>query len=157
VLRKNDDVTVRIEPAQLSEEARAMFQRHKSRFTVNVPDDLSVFLSSEPASVPCECHQMRCLLGETCVAISFLDVGMDSVSCVYAIFEPEHASRSLGIFTLLQEMIWARSLGKRYAYSGYATLGCSHYDYKKQFTSLQGFDWRTQQWMPWRDLASVTP
>jgi arginyl-tRNA--protein-N-Asp/Glu arginylyltransferase len=153
VLRKNGDVALHVEPAELSDEARAMFQRHKTRFTQNVPEELSDFLSDNPSDVPCECLQLRCVLEGKCIAISFLDAGSDSVSSVYAVFEPEFASRSLGIFTMLQEMMWARSQGKKYAYPGYATLGRSHYDYKKQFSALQGYDWAGQRWMPWRELA----
>jgi arginine-tRNA-protein transferase len=61
-------------------------------------------------------------------------------------FEPAHSARGLGIFTLLQELEWARSAGMRYAYPGYATVGPSHYDYKKQFRGLEAFDWSSGKW-----------
>lgn len=157
VLRKNADVTVEIIPATLSDEVRTMFHRHKARFTANVPDDLLTFLSPEPATVPCECLALRCRLAGECIAVSFMDVGALSVSSVYAVFEPMHASRSLGIFTMLTEMQWARGQGKQFAYPGYATLGNSHYDYKKQFAGLHGYDWESLQWLPWQEFRDSSP
>jgi arginine-tRNA-protein transferase len=155
ILRKNADVATEIGAAQVSNEVRSLFDRHRTRFTENVPEDVGVFLSADPAQIPCECLQVRCLLEGHCIATSFFDKGAQSISSVYAVFEPEHASRSLGIFTLLQEIFWAREQGMRFAYPGYATLGPSHYDYKKQFSGLQGFDWNSQAWVPWSEMAAM--
>lgn len=152
VLRKNQDVRVTFLPAAISEEAVTMFQRHKARFTDNVPEELTVFLSSEPATIPGECLTVRCELEDQCVALSFMDVAARSTSSVYGMFEPEHESRSLGIFTLLCEIEWARQHGKAYAYPGYATLGSSHYDYKKQFSGLEGYHWSSETWIPWTEF-----
>lgn len=149
VLRKNADVRVELRPASLSSEVLAIFQRHKTRFTENVPEDLTSFLGREPATVPCECLEFCCFLEGELIAASFLDVGATAVSSVYGVFEPACASRSLGIFTMLTEMLWAREQGKQFAYPGYATHGASHYDYKKQFSGLQGYDWQAEAWLPW--------
>jgi len=40
----------------------------------------------------------------------------------------------------------------RYVYPGYATLGPSHYDYKKQFRGLEGYDWASGKWRAWDDF-----
>jgi leucyl-tRNA---protein transferase len=156
VLRRNSDVTVEIAPASLTNEACEMFHRHKTRFSDNVPEDLTVFLSGDPARVPCECLQLRCVRGSECVAVSFFDVGQRSISSVYAMFEPHCAERSLGIFSMLQEIAWAQSQGKQFAYPGYATLGRSHYDYKKHFTGLQGYDWADQCWKSWSSMSTAS-
>ena len=153
VLRRNADLRVEFRPAGLSSEVLAMFQRHKTRFTENVPEALTSFLSQEPATVPCECLELRCHLDGEVIAASFLDVGATAVSSVYGVFEPDHSSRSLGIFTMLTEMLWARGQGKQFAYPGYATHGSSHYDYKKQFAGLHGYDWAAAAWLPWRATA----
>jgi arginyl-tRNA--protein-N-Asp/Glu arginylyltransferase len=157
VLRRNEDLSVCIEPAALTEETDAMFERHKTRFTENIPDSLATFLSAEPATVPCPCLQVRCLQRDHCIAVSFFDAGVRGISCVYAVFEPDFASRRLGIFTMLKEMIWAQEHGKEYAYPGYATLGRSHYDYKKQFTGLEGYDWAREAWVPWAEFSKDRP
>jgi arginine-tRNA-protein transferase len=146
VLKKNADLHCAFVPASLSAEARAMFQRHKERFSENVPDDLDTFLSANPANLPCPAKECRVYLGEKLVALSFLDLGKSSSSAVYGMFEPAHGERSLGIFTMLKEIEYTQSRGSRYYYPGYATLEPSAYDYKKQLRGLEVLDWQTGVW-----------
>jgi arginine-tRNA-protein transferase len=146
VLRRNAEVQVVFQPAGRGPEAEALFHRHKARFTQNIPEDLGSFLSEEPATVPCACVECRVTLEVNVVALSFLDVGAQSTSSVYGLFEPEHSPRSLGIFTMLKEIEHSRERGCRWYYPGYATLGPSAYDYKKRFSALQYLDWESGEW-----------
>ena len=146
VLRKNADLHCTFEPAERSPESDALFQRHKSRFTDNIPDSLDNFLSDDPAHLPSPCLQCRVNLGKEVVALSFLDLGQHSTSSVYAMFEPRHSRRSLGLFTLLQEIAFSQARGDRWFYPGYATQGKSAYDYKKQLSALQFLNWETGDW-----------
>jgi len=148
VLRRNEDLRCEFAPATLTNAARAMFQRHKARFKDNVPDDLDTFLSPEPAAVPCVCLECRVYLADALIALSYLDLGESSTSAVYGIFEPEHAWRSLGTYTILREIAHSQALGRRYYYPGYATREPSPYDYKKRFRALEELDWQTGQWRP---------
>lgn len=148
VLKKNADLHFEFVPAELSEEAREMFQRHKARFKDNVPDDLETFLSDTPATVPCPCVECRVFLDQSLVATSFLDVGKRATSAVYGLFEPEHAERSLGTLTMLKEIEYSREQGCRYYYPGYATQEPSAYDYKKQFHGMEVLDWADGTWRP---------
>ncbi|MFZ4766363.1 MAG: arginine-tRNA-protein transferase [Roseimicrobium sp.] len=154
VLRKNADVVTEVLPATLHPEVCAMFERHKQRFADNVPTSLETFLGSTPESGPCQCLELRCRINGELAAVSFFDVGLESISSVYALFEPTYSARSLGIFTMLFEVLWAMTHGKRFAYPGYATHGSSRYDYKKQFRSLETYDWATRTWSAWSEVAS---
>jgi arginine-tRNA-protein transferase len=148
VLRKNEDVTWDIQPAALADDVCELFARHKARFKDNVPGSLADFLGHDPSQAPCECLMFRCLAEGRLVAASFLDVGAHAVSSVYAVFDPDESRRSPGILTMLKEIEWSRTNGKTLQYPGYATLGPSHYDYKKQFHPLQGYDWMNDEWLP---------
>lgn len=148
VLRKNSDLQWSFEPAQRSTEADALFQRHKSRFTHSIPDSLSNFLSPKPATLPNPCVQCRVTLVDELVALSYLDLGQQSTSSVYGMFEPTHSRRSLGLFTLLQEIAFSQQRGDRWFYPGYATQESSAYDYKKQLAALHYLDWPSGQWLP---------
>ncbi len=148
VLRRNADTRCEFAPARISGEARMLFQMHKVRFRDNVPDDLTDFLSGEPAAVPCECLECRVWVGDHLAAISFLDIGAAAVSSVYGVFDPAHSPRSLGIHTMLQEIGHSRSLGCRFYYPGYATLEPGPYDYKKRFQGLEYLDWGLGEWLP---------
>jgi leucyl-tRNA---protein transferase len=86
---------------------------------------------------------------EKLLAKSFFDVGADSISSVYGIFEPEITERSLGILTMLLEIDFAIKNGKKFYYHGYAYEGNSFYDYKKRFRALERFDWQGN-WESWQ-------
>ena len=148
ILRGNADLAVRVAPANVDEQREAMFQRHKTRFTSNIPETLRDFMpEANPSSTPCECREIQAWERDCLIAVSYLDLGREAASSVYAIFEPEAARRSPGIFTLLQEIEFARSTGRRFLYLGYATFEPSHYDYKKRFSGVQRFDW-LGNWIP---------
>jgi arginine-tRNA-protein transferase len=146
VWRRNEDVRWIVEPAMLDDAMHTMFERHSSRFDENIPTCLQDFLGSEPAHTPGECLAVKALLGDELIAVSFMDVGEQAASSVYAIFEPDHAKRALGTLTLLKEIDLARSAGMNYLYHGYGTHAPGPYDYKKQFSPLEGYDWETWRW-----------
>jgi leucyl-tRNA---protein transferase len=146
VLNRNADLRVVWTEASLHPGVCDMFQRHKTRFVTNVPEDLGEFLGRPPGLVTA-CHELQVWLGETLVAASFFEASDTSASGVYGIFEPEYAERSLGTFTMLQEVLWAQERGLAYYYSGYATREPSHYDYKKRFAGLEIYDWRQRAWV----------
>ena len=147
VVKKNADLRTEIRTATIDREKQAMFFRHSLRFTENKPTSLEDFLHPEPAEIPCRCEEVAVFLGEKLVAVSFLAIGKDSVSSIYGIFEPKYASRSLGVYTMLEEIKYAQELGVKYYYSGYSTLGPSRYDYKKGFEAVYAYDWGGQ-WHP---------
>ncbi len=152
VLKRNADLTSGVVPTEMTDEIKEMFHRHKARFTENVPETLADFLGDEPATKPCRGMALQCHLGEDLLAASFMDVGQTAVSSIYGIFEPEQSKRSLGLFTMLMEIEFARHMGMNFYYPGYATSGVSHYDYKKKFSALQGYDWQEERWKPLGEL-----
>ena len=156
ILRRSSDLTWETRPASLSPESTDLFHRHRQRFRHNVPDSLAVFLGDDPASSPCECLELRCLLDGRPIAASFMDIGERSVSSVYAVFDPAESRRSPGILTLLKEIEWAREHGMTFLHPGYTTLNPGVYEYKKRFRALEGYDWSTDRWKPWGDFPGGT-
>jgi arginine-tRNA-protein transferase len=147
VRRRNEDLDIRFEPAQHCAAYDQLFERHRVRFTENVPTSLRDFLSDTPAEIPCANIAVEVWLKRELLAVSFMDLGAESASSVYGVFDPEHASRSLGIYTLLREIQHARELGKRFHYLGYSYTVPSVYDYKKGFHGVEGYDWG-HRWIP---------
>ncbi|MDQ3799723.1 MAG: arginine-tRNA-protein transferase [Acidobacteriota bacterium] len=147
VLNKNAELEASIRPVRIDAEKESLFERHKRRFKSGVPDSIYDFLSEiEPAAVPCEALEACVFEGEKLLAASFFDVGADSISSIYAMFEPAQEKRSLGILTMLLEIRYALDAGKKFYYSGYAYEGNSFYDYKKRFSALESFDWQSGGW-----------
>jgi leucyl-tRNA---protein transferase len=148
ISRRNQGWRVYYGPIDLDRAKHQLFERHKARFKDNVPENLFVFLSDQPATVPGPAWEVSVFDGDNLLATSFLDLGQQAVSSVYAMFDPDYPTYSLGIYTMLLEMELAQKLGKSYYYPGYSYSVPSHYDYKKQFAGLQLFDWRDGQWHP---------
>ena len=144
-LKRNSDLMVEIHPANPGPQESELFQVHKRRFRDNVPDHLSDFLGEEPNGCPGPCLQVSVRDGEKLVAVSFLDLGEDSCSSVYGIFHPGKSERRLGIYTMLQEMLFAQEQGLRYYYLGYACVESSPYDYKKEVHPIEVWDWSKWQ------------
>jgi arginine-tRNA-protein transferase len=141
VLRKNADAEVVIGPVQVTPEIEELFDLHKRRFRQHPPDSIYSFLSPDPQEVPCDMLQISVLVGVKLIAASFFDVGEKSLSGIYAVFDPEESSRSLGIFTMLKEIEYARESGKEFYYQGYSYGGDSFYNYKKRFHGAEAYHW----------------
>ena len=75
-----------------------------------MPEALSDFLSPRPASVPCRNLEICAYLDDELLAFSFLDIGENATSAVYAAFEPTEHKRSLGIFTMLVAIGYSREI-----------------------------------------------
>ena len=142
VLRDNVDTHIEINPIHITKESIDLFERHKQRFKFGVPDSIYDFLSDDPARVPCDAFEVDVRIDGRLVAVSYFDVADNSVSAIYAMFDPDLPKRSLGILTMLKEIEHTREMGKEFYYQGYAYEGRSFYDYKKRFRGTECFDWR---------------
>jgi arginine-tRNA-protein transferase len=71
------------------------------------------------------------------VANGYLDILPGGLSSVYFAFEPDHSRRSLGTWSVLRELEYAASLGKRWYYLGFWVPGSGKMDYKARFTPFE--------------------
>jgi arginine-tRNA-protein transferase len=141
VLKNNQDAQITISAASIDRAKEALFDKHRRRFTENVPSSLHDFLSPVPDSMPCRNLELCVYNGERLMGVTFLDLGETATSAVYAIFDPAEAKRSLGILMMLYSIRFSRESGYRYYYPGYAYREPFSYDYKKRFAGLEYLDW----------------
>ncbi len=94
------------------------------------------FLAEEPAGKNCLC------------GTGWLDISEEAVSSVYYVFDPAWSRLSLGTFSILWEMDWARRQGLKWYYLGYWIAGNPSMAYKGQFSPCQLFDWDQGRWEP---------
>jgi leucyl-tRNA---protein transferase len=129
----------------ITKDIEAMFYRHAERFSENKPDSLYSYFADDKASMPCKALQCSVYQDAQLLAVSFFDVGATALSSVYAMFEPDAHLYSLGTYTMLCELDFARRTGKQYLYSGYAHEAASHlhslYGYKKHFSPSEAYAW----------------
>jgi arginine-tRNA-protein transferase len=134
-----------VRPIKIDAEKIKLFEKHKKRFKQNVPDSIYTFLSPT-RGIPCETMEIDVFLGNKLLAASFFDIGKESVSSVYAIFDLEESKRSLGILTMLLEIDFSTVTRKKFYYQGYAHRENSFYDYKKRFQGIEAYDWNSGSW-----------
>jgi leucyl-tRNA---protein transferase len=154
-LKKNKDLSVEFKSIKFEHEHYEIFEKHAQKFTINRPSDIYQFISPQAQLLPCPSRmcEVRTAEGQL-VALSLIDIGSQSISSIYAMFHPDAYTRGLGIYTLLMEVEYARTLQKTYLYTGYAHIQSSYYDYKKRFHGTEFYDWQGT-WRPLSQLHTI--
>ena len=62
-------------------------------------------------------------------------------------FDLKESKRSLGIYTMILEMLYAKEKKKKFYYPGYAYETPSFFDYKKKFDNTEYYDWEARKWV----------
>jgi arginine-tRNA-protein transferase len=94
------------------------------------------------------------------VGVDLVDLVKDGLSSVYFFHDPDYAWYSLGTFSLLKQIDFARELGLEYIYLGYWVDGCRAFAYKSTFKPLEILDGfppldETPLWREFRDGSSI--
>jgi arginine-tRNA-protein transferase len=147
ILKKNAHFIVRKGLISLNQEKYFLFYLHRERFTDNQPNSLHNFIAPKPDTSPIPTYEIEVYDEKKLIATSFVDISTNAFSSIYAMFDTNYSAYSLGIYTLLQEIIWAKELNKKYLYLGYAYQESSFYDYKKKFSSLEEYIWEQDIWV----------
>lgn len=147
ILRKNAQFDVKKGLIRLNEEKYALFNLHRQRFRYNPPSSLYEFISPEAQSNPIPTYEISVFDADKLIAASFIDNSPNALSSIYAMFDTQYSSYSLGNYTLLEEIKWAHQLGKKYLYLGYTYEAPSFYDYKKRFLALEAYHWEEDKWI----------
>jgi len=133
VMRRNLDVVVRPVAPKLTGEKYELFLRYLAvqhgSWAEKSPAEVEGFLyDSSVHTVEFECH-----LNGRLIASSIADICSRSLSSVYAYFDPEYASRSLGTFSAIREIAYCREHGIPYYYLGFLVAESSSMSYKARF------------------------
>jgi leucyl-tRNA---protein transferase len=146
VLRKNGDLDISLAVPKLTPEKHELFHKHTARFNQNKPESLYSFLSDYCHVLPVPGAEIVVSENENLIACSYSHVGENCLNSTYCYFDPAHQARSLGLLTLLVEIIYAIKMNKKYYYLGYCYNIPSQFDYKKKFNGLEVMDWETLKW-----------
>lgn len=85
-------------------------------------------------------------LDEQLVCVAVCDNLPNSLSALYTFYDPELAKRSLGKYSILNQIDITKKLGKNLLYLGYQIDECAKMNYKKQYSPhqrLQQESWKT--------------
>lgn len=79
--------------------------------------------------------------------VAVIDVFDDGVSAVYTFFDPEYSHQGLGVFGVLLEIEYVKSLKLDWLYLGYWNPKTSKMSYKTNYQPMEFFDGQEWQWL----------
>lgn len=135
----------KIQAASVDSQRERLYQLHKKRFMGYVMPSLESFFEQ---SSPFQTYEVAIFDKKKLVALSFFDVGSDSVASLLGLFDSQYASHSLGMLSMLLEIGYSLENQKKYYYPGYVLHRPSVFDYKFRLGKLDFYDWKSKNWSP---------
>lgn len=161
---RNQDLRVVTGPPSLSDAHLDLYHRYHQDMTerrqwderqTDPADYYQTFVES-PGDFAREMLYFR---GDTLVAVALVDVLPSAMSSIYCYYDPDERHRSLGKFSILQQLAWAKRRGIPYLYLGYRVWGNRSMRYKARYRPHQVLEGRPLMEEPprWRTGTSKPP
>ncbi len=139
LIARNADLTVNRVQTEFVDEHFRLYQayvaaRHAGSSMENYdPEQFMSFLSCDWG----ETYLYEFRLGKLLVGVASVDHLEHGLSAVYTFFDPKLPQRGLGIYAVLWQAQFARSLKLPYVYLGYWISECANMRYKSDFQPLE--------------------
>lgn len=144
-----------IQRSKITAEKERLYQKYRATFPgMLAPSLRESLLDGEEANI-FNTYEVQVYLADRLVALSFFDLGKDSLSSITGIYDPDFQKFSLGFFTMLLEVEYGLKNGYRYFYPGYVVPGYERFDYKLRIGDVHYYDLATQNWLPYAKLESA--
>lgn len=149
-LKDNADIRVEILPHSfITPEKILLYSKYvKSKHPENENDEVD----NPAVNVLLSMHygyrdiiEMNYYLEDTLIGVGIVDEGRNALSSHYFYYNTHYPERRLGVFSILQELALARSLGKKYYYLGFYIEENQKMSYKKYIRPNQMYEngkWR---------------
>jgi arginine-tRNA-protein transferase len=154
ILRQNDShFRVEIDYARIDKQREQLYVLQKSRFKGFIHDSLEEVLYHGMISSLFDTREIAVYDGDELVAVSYFDIGENSVASLLCLYHPGYKKSSLGIYTMLHEIQWSVDNCKRWYYPGYVLDRPSSFDYKLSVGSMQWFN-ENKRWSSWNSYSA---
>ncbi len=70
---------------------------------------------------------------EILINVAVTDVLNDALSAVYTFYHPDYRKSGIGAFSIIQQILLAKKLGKKFLYLGYQIDECQKMNYKNRY------------------------
>ncbi len=145
VLKKNRDTMMYVRKPGMTQEHLALydkFHKYKSEISGWRHSAISPHLYYENFVDGAHDFGKEVLyfIDEKLVGVDLVDLTPDGLSSVYFYYDPDYARYSLGVYSLLMQIQFARQMGLRWIYLGYWVDGCRSFAYKKDYKPLEILD-----------------
>lgn len=146
-MRRNSDVVVNVGRPEPTQEKFNLYSRYVAewhrREESETPEDFVRFLYDSPVDT----LEFTYRVGERLLGVGICDRSAMSLSSVYFYFDPADAGRSLGTYSVIREIEYARDQHLPHWYAGFWVRDCPAMAYKSNFgpAEVLGMD---GQWRP---------
>ena len=156
IVRRNyKQFDIKFREVDISEEKEILFQKYKKSFPGHLAPSLEDSLFEGFDGDIFETYETSIYDGDQLIAFSFFDLGEDSVASILGVYDPDYNKHSLGLFTMLLEIIFCKKNDFQYFYPGYVVPGNSRFEYKKRIGDVDYFDLRTGHWLSYAGLKPM--
>lgn len=129
--RRNADIfRMTVGNPNVNAEKERLYSQQSKRFKAFIHPTLDEMFSSGPPAGEFETKELCVYDGDKLVAVSYFDVGKESMASIMCLYDQEYQGYSLGIFTMLAEISYGQQQGIAFYYPGYILDRPSSFDYK---------------------------
>lgn len=151
ILRKNAHLTTIIRHPTLTREHLSLFDRyhrykHHTRDWDAPKSDPKNYYASFVQGHGDFGFEVLYFEGEKLIAVDLIDILEEGISSLYCYYDPEYPSHSLGRYTLLQQIEFARRLNLKWIYLGYYVEGCQSLMYKANYRPSMQLNGRPEEY-----------
>lgn len=155
IIRRNyKQFEIKFQEADITDEKEVLFQKYKKTFPGHLAPTLLDSLQEGHEGNVFDTYETCVYDGDKLIAFSFFDLGEDSVASIQGIYDPDYNKHSLGLFTMLLEMIFSLKNNFTYFYPGYIVPGNSRFEYKERIGDVDFYDLKTGLWLPHKGLSA---
>jgi len=148
--KKNQDIEIEHRPLEYTQEGLKLYQQYQLKWHQNQTEPDEWEYRSFLIHSPVETEMIYFYLKGHLVGISWIDRLPSLLSSVYFVFDPDYASRRLGVFSLMYEIQHCRQLGFPWLYLGYWIEDSPKMKYKAEYQPAEIL--MNQNWVPFESL-----
>lgn len=149
LLRKNRErFDIVIRPEQFTSEKEELYQIYREDFNGNLAPTLRSSLLDDGTSNIFDTWEICIYDAGKLVGFSIFDLGNKSIESIKAVYDPKYKSHSLGYYTMLEEIEFAKSKECEFYYPGYVVPGYVAFDYKLRAGIMEYFTPANKEWRP---------
>lgn len=131
--RKNQDLRIVHRPAIASEESFELYKKYQIEWHRVTSEPTMNEFENFLIKSPVQTEMIFYYLEKQLIGIGWVDQLESILSSVYFIFDPEYASRRLGVYSVLYEIEYCRQLGFPWLYLGYWVPDSPKMKYKGEY------------------------
>ena len=119
-----------IQPVTLNQRKEQLYQQHTKRFKGFLFESLDQFLYAYGGSSVFKTYEVCVYDGDHLIAYSLFDIGANSIASLLGVFDKGYSKFSLGMYTMMIEIEYAKTQNKSFYYPGYILDNTPNFDYK---------------------------